>query len=94
VAAREVIVVDASALLEALLRTPNAAAIESRLFENRQSLHAPHLLDVEVVLRRYEAMGEMSAAPPSRPCTISWRSTSGDIRTTCCRRAPGRCAGT
>ena len=42
------IVVDASALLEVLLRTPNASAIESRLFENRQSLHAAHLLDVEV----------------------------------------------
>jgi predicted nucleic acid-binding protein len=52
-----VIVVDASALLEVLLRTPAAAAVEQRLFEPGQSLHAPHLLDVEVaqVVRRYAA---------------------------------------
>jgi len=54
-----VIVVDASALLEALLRTPAAAAVERRLFEPGQRLHAPHLLDVEVaqVVRRYAANG-------------------------------------
>jgi predicted nucleic acid-binding protein len=54
-----VIVVDASALLEVLLRTPAAAAVERRLFEPEQSLHAPHLLDVEVaqVVRRYAANG-------------------------------------
>jgi predicted nucleic acid-binding protein len=57
-----VIVVDASALLEVLLRTPAAEAVETRLFdEPRQSLHAPHLLDLEVtqVLRRYAAIGEI-----------------------------------
>src|SRR6267142_1577542 len=49
------IVVDASALLEALLRTPAARAVEERLFEPQQTLHAPHLLDIEVaqVIRRY-----------------------------------------
>jgi predicted nucleic acid-binding protein len=54
-----VIVVDASALLDGLLRTPAAAAVERRLFEPGQSLHAPHLLDVEVaqVVRRYAANG-------------------------------------
>lgn len=53
------IVVDASALLEALLRTPEAKAVEDRLFAPRQTLHAPHLLDVEVaqVIRRYVANG-------------------------------------
>jgi predicted nucleic acid-binding protein len=58
-----VIVVDASALLEALLRTPAAAAVEQRLFEAGQSLHAPHLLDVEVaqVVRRYAANGAIEA---------------------------------
>jgi len=57
------IVVDASALLEALLRTPAAAAVERRLFDSRQTLHAPHLLDVEVaqVVRRYTAAGELNA---------------------------------
>ena len=51
------IVVDASALLEALLRTPAAAAVEQRLFEPGQSLHALQLLDVEAaqVVRRYAA---------------------------------------
>jgi len=56
-----VIVVDASAILEALLRTPAAAAVERRLFDPGQTLHAPHLLDVEVaqVLRRYAAAGQV-----------------------------------
>ena len=55
------IVVDASAVLETLLRTPNAEAVEKRLFEPSQTLHAPHLLDVEVaqVLRRYAGNGEI-----------------------------------
>ena len=55
------IVVDASALLEALLRTPAAEAVEKRLFGARETLHAPHLLDIEVtqVIRRYVALGEV-----------------------------------
>jgi predicted nucleic acid-binding protein len=58
-----VIVVDASALLEALLRTPAAEAVERRLFDSRRTLHAPHLLDVEVaqVIRRYAATGDLDA---------------------------------
>ena len=58
------IVVDASALLEALLRTPAANVVEERLFAPRQTLHAPHLLDVEVaqVIRRYAANGEIDDA--------------------------------
>lgn len=57
------IVVDASALLEALLRTSAAKAVEDRLFATRQTLYAPHLLDVEVaqVIRRYAANGEIDA---------------------------------
>lgn len=52
------IVADASALLEVLLRTEAATAIESRIFESGEMLNAPHLIDVEVaqVLRRYAAM--------------------------------------
>src|SRR5258708_29574185 len=55
------IVVDASAMLEALLRTPAAKAVEKWLFDPRQTLHAPHLLDVEIaqVIRRYAANGEI-----------------------------------
>ena len=57
------IVVDASAILEVLLRTPAAPAIEERLFERGETLHAPHLIDLEVlqVLRRYAAAGEISS---------------------------------
>jgi predicted nucleic acid-binding protein len=56
------IVVDASALLEVLLRTDAAAVVEARLFGGA-TLHAPHLLDLEVaqVLRRYERAGELTA---------------------------------
>jgi predicted nucleic acid-binding protein len=57
-------VVDASALLEFLLRTPAAEAVGDRLFAPRRRLAAPHLLDLEVaqVLRRYSANGEIDAA--------------------------------
>jgi predicted nucleic acid-binding protein len=57
-----VIVVDASAALEALLRTPVAGAVEARLFAPGETLHAPHLIDLEVaqVLRRFAAAGEMA----------------------------------
>lgn len=55
------IVVDASVVVEVLLRTPAADAIAERLFTPRETLHAPHLMDVEVaqVLRRYVARGEL-----------------------------------
>jgi predicted nucleic acid-binding protein len=57
------IVIDASAVLEVLLRTPAAASVERRLFEPSQTLHAPHLLDVEVaqVVRRYAGNREFDA---------------------------------
>ncbi len=42
---------------------PAARAVENRLFAPRQTLHAPHLIDVEVaqVLRRYAANGEINS---------------------------------
>ena len=54
-------VVDASALLEALLLTRAGLAIGDRLFEGSQSLHAPELIDLEVaqVIRRYERDGTL-----------------------------------
>ena len=56
------IVVDASALLEVLLNTSAGGRIAARLFAAGETLHAPHLLDLEVaqVLRRYTRTGEMS----------------------------------
>ena len=58
------IVIDASALLEALLQTSAAAAVAERLLGEELPLHAPHLIDLEVaqVLRRYEATGQVAAA--------------------------------
>jgi predicted nucleic acid-binding protein len=57
------IVVDASAALEVLLRTSAALAVEERLFAPGEALHAPHVIDLEVaqVLRRYAAAGQISA---------------------------------
>ena len=56
------IVVDASALLEVLLRTPAAKDVEGRLFAPRQTLHVPHLVDAEIaqVIRRYAAKGDIN----------------------------------
>lgn len=56
------IVLDASAVLELLLRTAGAEAVEKRVVRDT-SLHAPSLLDLEVaqVIRRYWAAGEMRA---------------------------------
>ena len=58
------IVVDASAILEVLLGTPDGARVAGRLFTPGETLHAPHLLDLEVaqVLRRYALAGELDSA--------------------------------
>jgi predicted nucleic acid-binding protein len=57
-----VIVVDASALLEFLLRTSLGARVEARLFRDGEEFHSPHLVDVEVTqgLRRLVRAGEVS----------------------------------
>jgi predicted nucleic acid-binding protein len=49
------IVLDASAAIEWLLQTPAGTRVDRRIFSHQVSLHAPHLLDLEVaqVLRRY-----------------------------------------
>jgi predicted nucleic acid-binding protein len=56
-----VIVADASVVLEVLLRTRVSPQIEERIFSPGETLHAPHILDLEVaqVLRRYCASGAM-----------------------------------
>ena len=58
------IVVDASAVLEILLNTAAAPRVAEHCFAPRETLHAPHLLDLEVaqVLRRYEASGALNSA--------------------------------
>jgi predicted nucleic acid-binding protein len=49
-----VIVLDASAAIDWLLQTTVGERIENRIYARGESLHAPHLLDLEVtqVLRR------------------------------------------
>jgi predicted nucleic acid-binding protein len=58
-----VIVVDASAILEILLGTSDSARVTDRLFTPGETLHAPHLLNLEVaqVLRRYALAGELDS---------------------------------
>lgn len=53
---------DASAILEVLLSTPAASSVYGRLSVKGETLHAPHLLDLEVlqVLRRYCTNGEIT----------------------------------
>lgn len=48
------IVLDASAAVDWLLQTPAGKQIENRIYRSNESLHSPHLLDLEVaqVLRR------------------------------------------
>jgi len=57
-----VIVVDSSVILEVLLRTKSAQAIEKKIFSKGQTLHAPHLIDLEIaqVIRRYTFAGEIT----------------------------------
>lgn len=57
------IVLDASAVIDWLLQTSAGQKIERRLYSPIESLHAPHLLDLEVaqVLRRLVREGALSA---------------------------------
>lgn len=74
------IVLDASAAIEWLLQSPAGIEIDSRIFSASETLHTPHLLDVEVaqVLRRYvrdkaitaqrgqEALDDLNGMPLTR----------------------------
>jgi predicted nucleic acid-binding protein len=53
------IVLDASAAVDWLLQTPAGRLVENRIYSRNDTLHAPHLLDLEVahVLRRLVAQG-------------------------------------
>jgi predicted nucleic acid-binding protein len=57
-----VIVLDASAAVELLLLTAGATAVRERISRVDETLHVPHLFDVEVVsaLRRYRMTGALS----------------------------------
>ncbi len=57
------IVLDASAAIEVLINASLAPRVLRRVFRVGESLHAPHLIDVEVaqVLRRFARVGELDA---------------------------------
>jgi predicted nucleic acid-binding protein len=57
------IVPDASVVLEVILRTKRGLKIEARLLSSRETLHAPHFIDLEVcqVLRRYLLNKDLTA---------------------------------
>jgi predicted nucleic acid-binding protein len=59
-----VIVLDASAVLELLLVTDKGGHVAERIAAPEESLHAPHLIDLEVaqVLRRYVARHQLDEA--------------------------------
>jgi predicted nucleic acid-binding protein len=56
-----VIVIDASAILELLLNTSTGSKVAALLSRPDETIHAPHLLDIEVtqVLRRYALAGDL-----------------------------------
>lgn len=62
------IVLDASAVIEFILATPLGAAVAARIGPDEPSLHAPHLIDLEVAqaLRRWERSGVLAAAEAER----------------------------
>jgi predicted nucleic acid-binding protein len=57
-----VIVLDASAAVDWLLQTSVGKNIEKRIYSRNESLHSPHLIDLEVtqVLRRLGLQGVIS----------------------------------
>lgn len=58
------LVLDASALLELLLGTEKGRSVAERIASPTETLHAPHLIDLEVtqVLRRYAARAQIDEA--------------------------------
>ncbi len=62
------IVLDASAVVELLLGTPRAAHLAARLATPLETVHAPHLIDLEVAsaLRALEARGVVTAVDAAR----------------------------
>ena len=59
------IVVDASLILELLLRSDRGIRVTDRILDSRERLHAPHLIDVEIAqtLRRLLLLKKL---PPDR----------------------------
>jgi predicted nucleic acid-binding protein len=56
------IVLDASAGIELALRTEQGERLRRRITDTNETLHAPHLIDLEIAqaLRRYERLRDLS----------------------------------
>lgn len=57
------IVLDASAAIDWLLHTPAGLKVEQRIYSRSESVHVPHVLDLEVaqVFRRFVRDGSLSS---------------------------------
>ena len=78
------IVVDASLVLEVLLQTSAAPRVSQRIFAYGETLHVPHLLDVEVaqVFRRYARSCVISPDRGARPRSCfgsDWSASRGAV---------------
>jgi predicted nucleic acid-binding protein len=62
------IVIDASAMIELLLLTPRAAQVATRIAAHEETLHAPHLIDLEELsaLRSLEARKVLTTAQATK----------------------------
>ncbi|MFN0022633.1 MAG: type II toxin-antitoxin system VapC family toxin [Parvularculaceae bacterium] len=58
------IVVDASAVVEWLLRRPAGETVNTRFTQSRGMIYAPHIIDLEIAhaLRRYVVSGALTVA--------------------------------
>ena len=81
------IVLDASAAVELLLGSARGEAVRRRIGQPDETLHAPHLLDIEVaqVLRRLQRVGMLGVERATE-------AIEDLIHMTCYCRACGTCA--
>jgi predicted nucleic acid-binding protein len=79
------IVLDASAAVDWLLQTSAGQRIEKRIYSRNETLHAPHLLDLEVtqVLRRLALQGVVPVHRADARSAICWISVLLGIRISC-----------
>jgi predicted nucleic acid-binding protein len=84
-------VLDASAAIDWLIQSPAGQRIEKRIFSRKETLHAPHLLDIEVtqVLRRLAREGTLSDRRATWPFKICSTFESLGIHTSSFCRASG-----
>jgi plasmid stability protein len=90
------IVVDASAITEFLLQTELGSRVECRLYSNDEDLHAPHLLDVEVLsaLRRLFMPARSTPIARKKPSKTCNCCESSGMAIWISRRGLGSCART